>query len=103
VDSGGDKSAEKFVENAYEKIDVISNNPYMYKALGADPDVRVAFITPQVSIVYKMHPNHIYRYIFGITGSNRLPNFCGTKLSNPSHHKFLLHLPVNEDSRHSRF
>lgn len=33
-------------------------------ALGADPNVRFGLITSQVSIVYKIHPNHIYLLYF---------------------------------------
>ena len=60
----GLKSAENFVAKTYDKIDLISNNPYIYRALGKDPDVRIAFITPQCSLVYKIHPTHIYLLYF---------------------------------------
>ena len=63
-DQWGNKSAEKFVKETYNRIDLISTNPYIDRALGKDPGVRIAFITPQVSVVYKIHPEHIYLLYF---------------------------------------
>ena len=63
-DQWGVSAAERFVKKVYDKIDLISVNPHLYKASGIDPDIRVAFITAQCSLVYKIHPDRIYLLYF---------------------------------------
>ena len=69
-DSWGETSALKFVRRANRLLLNLSRQPSMFKSTELDHNVRIGLITPQVSVVYKIHPEHFIFYIFGITGSN---------------------------------
>ena len=49
----GDQSADKFVERAYEVLDTLAQQPYLFKTY-QDENVRKAFITKQTSLVYRV-------------------------------------------------
>ena len=49
----GNKSAEKFVEKTYNVLDIIAQQPYIFKAY-RETSVRKGIITKQTSVVYRI-------------------------------------------------
>ena len=57
-DKWGDNSANKFVENAYNVLDTIAQQPFLFKAY-QEENVRKAFITKQTSLIYRVTTDRI--------------------------------------------
>jgi plasmid stabilization system protein ParE len=57
-DKWGDHSADKFVERAYQVLDTVAQQPYLFKAY-QEENVRKAFITKHTSLVYRVAVDHI--------------------------------------------
>ena len=60
----GENSARKFVKPVNQLLLNLSNNPYVFKSTTLESNIRIAFITPQCSLVYKIHTNYIYLLYF---------------------------------------
>lgn len=56
--------ADKFVSKAEKIITLIAEHPLMFKALIIDDNVRVAFITKQTSLFYKITDTSIHLLFF---------------------------------------
>ena len=62
--SRGEASARKFVRRTNQILKNLSQQPYMFKSKEIDNDVRIGLITSQTSVIYKIHPKHIYLLYF---------------------------------------
>ena len=62
--SWGENSARKFVTRANQILLNLSEHPYLFKSISAENNVRIGIITPQVSVVYRIHTTHIYLLYF---------------------------------------
>ena len=62
--SWGENSAGKFVRRVNQLLLNLSEHPYLFKSIPLDDNVRIGLITPQVSVIYKIHPNYIYLLYF---------------------------------------
>lgn len=62
--SRGEASARKFVRRTNQLLTNLSQQPYMFKSRELGNDVRIGLITSQTSVIYKIHPNHIYLLYF---------------------------------------
>ena len=60
----GEKSAGKFVRRVNRMFSNLSEHPYLFRSISLADDVRIGLITPQVSVVYKIHSDHIYLLYF---------------------------------------
>ena len=56
----GENYARKFVKKTNQLLLNLSHQPYMFRSMELGNNVRIGLITPQVSIVYKIHPDHSY-------------------------------------------
>ena len=54
----GDRPAKKFVDRAYKVLDIISGQPYIFKAY-QETNVRKGFITKHTSMVYRIGKDRI--------------------------------------------
>lgn len=64
IENWGEKSATNFLEKCDVLIDLIANQPLMFKATTIDVNVRVATITKQTSLFYEIKDNHIILLFF---------------------------------------
>ncbi len=48
------KQADKFLEKTYQVLDLVSKNPYMFKASLIKDDIRIGLISKQTSFFYKI-------------------------------------------------
>ena len=62
--SWGTNSARKFIRRVNHMLSILAQHPYMFKFISSVDDVRIGLITPQVSVVYKIHHDHIYLLYF---------------------------------------
>lgn len=60
----GVRSADKFLDKAENVIRLMSTQPYMFKASSIDEQVRIALITKQTSLFYKVTDNSIHLLFF---------------------------------------
>src|ERR1700748_625044 len=60
----GLKSAEKFITKAEKTIELISVHPLMFKASSIDEHVRIALITKQTSLFYRVTNTSIHLLFF---------------------------------------
>jgi len=60
----GVKHGEKFLTRTYKILDLISKDPYMYKASSIKEDIRIGIISRQTSFFYKIQENEIIILFF---------------------------------------
>jgi len=60
----GSKKSEKFLETVHKTLDLVSKNPYMFKASLIEDSVRKGFISKQTSFFYEIHENEIFILFF---------------------------------------
>lgn len=56
--------ADKFIKISEAKINLISENPFIYKSSIIDASVRIAFVNKHISLFYQIKENHIYLLFF---------------------------------------
>ena len=59
----GERHAKKFVQHVQKVLKLISDQPQMYKA-SVNNNVRQAVISPQTSLYYEIHNEHITLLFF---------------------------------------
>jgi plasmid stabilization system protein ParE len=64
LDRFGERSAGKFVSKAAKTIDLISQQPFMFKTSTLDEKIRIALITPQCSLFYKVTETSVHLLFF---------------------------------------
>jgi plasmid stabilization system protein ParE len=64
LDRFGKRSAGKFVSKADKTIDLISQQPFMFKTSTLDEKIRIALITPQCSLFYKVTEKSVHLLFF---------------------------------------
>ena len=60
----GSRQSEKFLEKLHKTLDLVSKNPYMFKASLIEDSVRKGFISKQTSFFYEIHENAIFILFF---------------------------------------
>ena len=55
----GKSTSEKFKKRVDIVLQNISKQPYIFKAISLDENVRQGFVTKQCSVFYQIHPNYI--------------------------------------------
>jgi plasmid stabilization system protein ParE len=60
----GSRQSEKFLKKVYKILDLISENPYMFKASSFEENVRKGSISKQTSFFYEIHENEIFILFF---------------------------------------
>ena len=60
----GVKHGEKILTRTYKILDLISKDPYMYKASSIKEDIRIGIISRQTSFFYKIQENEIIILFF---------------------------------------
>jgi plasmid stabilization system protein ParE len=60
----GGSSADKFLATTDRIVLLIANQPFMYKRSSIDENVRVAFITRQTSLFYRVNSDSIHLLFF---------------------------------------
>lgn len=60
----GRKSAEKFVAKAEKTISLITQYPFMFKSSMIDKNVRIALISKQTSLFYRITDTSIHLLFF---------------------------------------
>ncbi|WP_370870439.1 type II toxin-antitoxin system RelE/ParE family toxin [Daejeonella sp.] len=64
LDRFGERSASKFVSKADKTINLISQQPFMFKTSDLDEKIRIALITPQCSLFYKVTETSVHLLFF---------------------------------------
>ncbi|MBS1504707.1 MAG: type II toxin-antitoxin system RelE/ParE family toxin [Bacteroidetes bacterium] len=60
----GSKQANKFLSKTYKTIDLISKQPYLFKASLINENVRICILTKQTSFFYEIHDSKIIILFF---------------------------------------
>lgn len=60
----GDITADKFKVKAEKTIRLIAQQPYMFKAIENDKNVRLGLITKQTSLLYRVTNDSIHILVF---------------------------------------
>jgi len=60
----GAKQAEKFLTKTYKIIDLISTQPYLFKASVIKENVRIGIVSKQTSFFYEVHDDKIIILFF---------------------------------------
>jgi plasmid stabilization system protein ParE len=60
----GKRSADAFLHNAEKTIKLIAGQPFMFKASDFDENVRIAFISKQCSLFYRVSDTAIHLLFF---------------------------------------
>jgi plasmid stabilization system protein ParE len=60
----GAKQAERFLSKTYKTIDLISKQPYLFKASSINETVRICVLTRQTSFFYEVRDNKIIILFF---------------------------------------
>lgn len=56
----GKKAADNFLINIDKVVNLIANNPYMFKSSNFDKNVRVGLVNRRHSLLYTVSENNIY-------------------------------------------
>lgn len=64
IENWGEQSATNFLEKCDVLINLIVNQPLMFKATVIDVNVRIATITKQTSLFYEVKDDHIILLFF---------------------------------------
>lgn len=64
LDRFGDRSAGKFVSKADKTINLISEQPFMFRTSDLDEKIRIALITRQCSLFYKVTETSVHLLFF---------------------------------------
>jgi plasmid stabilization system protein ParE len=67
----GAKPAVKFALKAEKVVALIAEFPLMYKSTTIDPTVRIAFISKQCSLFYRVTDTEVHLLFFWVTDRNR--------------------------------
>ncbi|UOE48561.1 type II toxin-antitoxin system RelE/ParE family toxin [Mucilaginibacter sp. SMC90] len=60
----GKKSADKFLEKAENVVALIAEHPFMYKGTSIDNNVRIAAISKQTSLFYRVTETSVHLLYF---------------------------------------
>lgn len=60
----GKKDADKFLFKVEKVVNLIAQNPYMFKASGTAKNVRVGLINRRHSVLYRVYENSIHILFF---------------------------------------
>ncbi len=60
----GINSADKFLSKAEDVVSLIADHPFMFKSSSIDQNVRIAFITKQTSLFYRITDDSIHLLFF---------------------------------------
>ena len=60
----GAKQAEKFLSKVYKTIDLISKQPYLFKASAIEENVRIGIVSKQTSFFYEIQESEIIILFF---------------------------------------
>jgi plasmid stabilization system protein ParE len=64
INKFGAGAANKFAENAEKITSLIAEHPFMFKASEIDENVRIALISKQTSLFYRVTDNSIHLLFF---------------------------------------
>lgn len=64
LDRFGELSADKFISKADKTINLISQQPFIFKASDLDEKIRIALITRQCSLFYKVTETSVHLLFF---------------------------------------
>ncbi|MFI5159693.1 MAG: type II toxin-antitoxin system RelE/ParE family toxin [Sphingobacteriales bacterium] len=60
----GEKQAEKFLTKVYRTVDLISKQPYLFKASVIEENVRIGIVSKQTSFFYEIQDSKIIILFF---------------------------------------
>jgi plasmid stabilization system protein ParE len=60
----GKKQAEKFLSKVYKTLDLISKQPYLFKASAIQENVRIGIVSKQTSFFYEIQDSEIIILFF---------------------------------------